>query len=264
MVQLSSTALLRLFERYPKCYLGLAQLIVPRLSPLFLFTDLCLEWQHADAGSVVCREGLQADASFVIIHGRLRAIQSKRVLAEIGPGESFGEAELFQEQPWPANLIAIRDAEYVRVPKDVFDLLLRSNPGASLQIARLISSRLLSASTGRIAGIKTLTIVPSGFGSMPAAEALCRRLYGSISAKEACTILTKSAAISALGKHTFTAYGKLKLLEWLNKQEDLNNLVIYLVDTPSSPWTLRCLRQVLLHGPIFDIDLLGGLYLFGS
>lgn len=260
LMHLSQTALMKLFEKEPKCYMALTKLIIPQLSPLVCFLDMNLEWLHINAGLAICEARAPADSLYIVIHGRLRSAimggnGETRILSEIGPGESYGESELFQDFNWPGTLFAVRDSELVRVPKDLFDLLVKSNPEASLRMAKVIANRTnVSADpmrAPRIATVKTLAILPNCAAASNAAELLCKRLHSAISRGEPCTILTKSTAISALGKHAFTAYGKLKLMEWLNRQEDMYRVVIYFADTPASPWTQRCLRQVPKTRPNF-------------
>ena len=253
LLHLTQNAVMRIFERRPKCYVSLAMKLLPRLSPLVCFVDMTLEWLHAHAGLALCETGTKADSLYIVIHGRLRlAGEAASVLAEIGPGETFGEAELFQDLPWPGTLHAVRYSELVRVPKDLFELLLRSRPEAGLRLAKVIASRLRSgcaAGTGpmggpRIATIRTLAILPASRRMASAAEELCRRLGAVIGRTDPCIVLTKADAVSEMGRHIFTAFGKIKLIEWLNLQEDMHRVVIYLADTPQSPWTYRCTRQV--------------------
>lgn len=252
LMHLSQTAVMKLFEKEQKCYMSLTKLIIPQLSPLVCFLDMNLEWLHTNAGLAICEARAPADSLYIVIHGRLRSAiigvdGETKILSEIGPGESYGESELFQDLNWPGTLFAVRDSELVRVPKDLFDLLVKSNPEASLRMAKVIANRTNIRDpmrAPRIATVKTLAILPNCASASNAAELLCKRLHSAISRGEPCTILTKSTAISALGKHAFTAYGKLKLMEWLNRQEDMYRVVIYFADTPASPWTQRCLRQV--------------------
>lgn len=255
LLHLSQNAVMRIFERRPKCHLSLAMRLLPRLSPLVCFVDMTLEWLHVNAGAALCETGNRADSLFIVIHGRLRLASPEdgTVLAEIGPGETFGEAELFQDLPWPGTLFAVRYAELVRVPKDLFELLLRGRPEAGLRLAKVIASRMRRGcsptansplGSPRIATIRTLAILPASNRMASAAEELCRRLGAVINQTDACIVLTKAAAVAEMGRHIFTAFGKIKLIEWLNLQEDMHRVVIYLADTPQSPWTYRCMRQV--------------------
>ncbi len=254
LLHLSHAGLMKIFERHPRSYVGLAKLILSRVSPLSCFVDLCLEWLHVEAGSAICEAGQKADSMYLVVHGRLRSAKEEptglKTLAEIGPGSSYGEHVLFQEGYWNGTLFAVRDSELVRVPKDLFDIVIRISPSAGVRMAKIIADRLSSCdhtsfiSTPKIATIKTLAIIPNSTSAYGTAESFCKRLYHTINNSEPCAVLTKSAAITALGKHIFTAFGKLKLLEWLNMQEDKNKIVIYFADTPNSPWTHRCIRQV--------------------
>ena len=49
----------------------------------------------------------------------------------------------------------------------------------------------------------------------------------------------------ALGaaRTAFNTVGALKLLAWLEEQEELHQVVLYLADTVNSPWMQRCVRQ---------------------
>ena len=57
-------------------------------------------------------------------------------------------------------------------------------------------------------------------------------------------VAAAAAAAAAAVEHTaFNAVGALKLLAYLEEQEELNRIVLYLADTVNSPWMQRCVRQ---------------------
>ena len=42
-----------------------------------------------------------------------------------------------------------------------------------------------------------------------------------------------------------------RLRTWLGHQEDNHRIVLYQADADVSPWTARCIRQVLVHAGLF-------------
>lgn len=250
VVHLTQAGILKIFEKYPRSYLELAKSIFPLLSPLVAFIDMNLEWLQVTAGSTICLADSKANSMYIVIHGRLCATKEDGSMqVEVGPGESYGESELFQDQNWTSNLYAVRDSELVRVPKDLFDVLTKLNPVASLKMAKILAAKLKNSSqvldgARKASTIKTIAIIPNSKSSVSLAELLTKKLHIVIRQTDTCIVLTKSYVAAELGKHSFTAFGQLKLIEWLNRQEDSNRIVIYMADSPDSPWTRRCLRQV--------------------
>jgi len=59
-----------------------------------------------------------------------------------GPGDSFGEPPLFIDKPYPANAVALTDAEVYILPKETFFRLLKENPEAHRDITSALSQRL--------------------------------------------------------------------------------------------------------------------------
>ncbi|MBO9583531.1 MAG: Crp/Fnr family transcriptional regulator [Flavobacterium sp.] len=57
-------------------------------------------------------------------------------------GQSFGEPPLFLNQKYPANAIAVENAEIFILPKDSFLKLLEENPKVSLKVIENLAQRL--------------------------------------------------------------------------------------------------------------------------
>ncbi|KAF2329551.1 Crp/Fnr family transcriptional regulator [Flavobacterium ginsenosidimutans] len=57
-------------------------------------------------------------------------------------GQSFGEPPLFLNQKYPANAIAVENAEIFILPKENFMKLLEENPKVSIQIIENLAQRL--------------------------------------------------------------------------------------------------------------------------
>jgi len=85
------------------------------------------------AGSAVVREGEAGDSLFLIVSGRLRvstrsADGAEVPLAELGPGEFFGEVALLTRRPRTATVTAITEAELLRLDHYTVDELRLRHP----------------------------------------------------------------------------------------------------------------------------------------
>lgn len=57
-------------------------------------------------------------------------------------GDSFGEPPILTGHPYPANAVALTDAEVMLLPRDSFFALLQRSPAASMAITRRLAERL--------------------------------------------------------------------------------------------------------------------------
>lgn len=103
------------------------------------------------AGERLFAAGDEADALYVVLSGRLRAVTDgddpPRVLRELGPGAAVGELALLTGERRSASVVAARDSTLLALDRDRFDRLLAERPGVALGIARELA-RLLQESGG--------------------------------------------------------------------------------------------------------------------
>src|SRR5581483_1368811 len=80
------------------------------------------------SGEVLCREGDQPQALYVLLSGELELrvgpAGAERRVATLTPGASFGERALLAVEPLPATLVVTRDATLVVLDKLQLDALL--------------------------------------------------------------------------------------------------------------------------------------------
>ena len=105
----------------------------------------------------IVREGGPGDAAFVIVSG-LVAVRHKDVdsgveflLAELGPGQMFGEMALITGKPRTATVVALEPTTCSVLERADFDRALAAHPGIGLALARMMAERL--ERTNRNAGI---------------------------------------------------------------------------------------------------------------
>jgi len=141
------------------------------------------------AGAAIISEGEAASALFIIESGKVsiqRADAKGVVLAQLGPGDFFGEMSILQEQPHAASVVALDAVRALRVDVAAFHGLLAEN----IEIAVLLMRRLvlrLKASEQRRVELE-MQISRLGAVAVPAAapagsEAITERLSAPSSAK---------------------------------------------------------------------------------
>jgi CRP-like cAMP-binding protein len=100
----------------------------------------------ADVGAVIVHQGDTADAFYVVVDGRTEVLRDGpagvQQVAEIGPGEFFGEAGLLRALPRSATVRARERAELLRVTRVGFDALVSGTEPRG-GIARAMVERLL-------------------------------------------------------------------------------------------------------------------------
>ena len=92
------------------------------------------------AGSVVVREGEPGDSLFLIASGRLRvSTKSDKgeeiILAELGPGDFFGEVALLTRRPRTATVTAVTESELLRVDQANLARLRQRHPNIDASLA---------------------------------------------------------------------------------------------------------------------------------
>ncbi|KAF8427767.1 hypothetical protein EV426DRAFT_588237, partial [Tirmania nivea] len=274
-------ALERIVDRHPVVLLTMAKRLTSLLPRLILHIDFALEWVQVDAGQVIYHQGDESDAIYIVLNGRLRGILDDKkgqmqVVGEFGQGESVGELEVLTETTRPATVHAIRDTELARFPKTLFNSLAMEHPGITIQISKIIASRMrtlidnplkgemagyspagitdrttassaspVKRGTNSTVNLRTVCILPVTAG-VPVAE-FGNRLSSAlqqVGIANGVTLLNQAVVLSHLGRHAFSKMGKLKLSGYLADLEEKFGMVLYVADTSvNSPWTQTCISQ---------------------
>jgi small-conductance mechanosensitive channel/CRP-like cAMP-binding protein len=98
------------------------------------------------AGEAIVREGASGRSLYLVISGRVEVEKEVRPgqsihVAELGPGEVFGEMTLFQGMPRSATVRALEDSRLLRVDRAGVRELLERDPDLLERFARLVNSR---------------------------------------------------------------------------------------------------------------------------
>jgi len=77
------------------------------------------------AGSLIVREGDEADSAYIITRGTCEAFRQqgdeRQVLRRMGPGETFGETGIFTARPRTASVAAVDDVVALVVTRDALE-----------------------------------------------------------------------------------------------------------------------------------------------
>jgi CRP-like cAMP-binding protein len=94
------------------------------------------------ADRVIARQGEIGTGFFVIVSGRVRVVRDGQILAQLGPGEFFGELSLLDRQPRVAQVVAEQPTTCLALPSWDFEQLLLEEPALTVSILRGIAGRL--------------------------------------------------------------------------------------------------------------------------
>ena len=99
-------------------------------------------------GAVIVREGVAADAAFVVLSG-LVAVRRKDpgsgmefLLAELGADQMFGEMGLLTRKPRTASVVALEATTCAGLERPVFEAVMRSLPAFALSLTAALAERL--------------------------------------------------------------------------------------------------------------------------
>jgi CRP/FNR family cyclic AMP-dependent transcriptional regulator len=94
------------------------------------------------AGHVIARQGEIGTGFFVVISGRVRVVRDGTRVAELGPGEFFGELSVLDRMPRNAMVAAEEATSCLALASWDFDAVLLEQPALTLAILRGVAARL--------------------------------------------------------------------------------------------------------------------------
>lgn len=111
---------------------------------------LCVQPVQVKAGETIFHQGESGDALYLIDEGNIKIIANGREgadeqapLAELGPGQSFGEMALLTGEPRTASAVAVNNSSLLKIDKVHFDELVDRSPRLRRAVEELNSQRLL-------------------------------------------------------------------------------------------------------------------------
>jgi len=106
-----------------------------------------LEEKHFDPQEIIVKEGDMGDSFYLILSGHVAVLKhdnkgDEYTMAELGPGDGFGEMALFFDQPRSATIKTFDEVTALELKRAIFKQLIEKYPQMHFQISRLIESRV--------------------------------------------------------------------------------------------------------------------------
>jgi CRP/FNR family transcriptional regulator, cyclic AMP receptor protein len=99
-----------------------------------------------EPGRTIVRQGEIGTGFYLIASGQAKVVRDGRTLAELGPGQFFGELSLLDQQPRIAQVVAETPTECLALASWDFESILASQPGVALSVLRGVARRLRAVS----------------------------------------------------------------------------------------------------------------------
>jgi PPM family protein phosphatase len=87
-----------------------------------------------EPGEVVVHEGEHGERMFVTLQGKLSVSTNNQTVAEIGPGEHFGEMALIRSRPRSATIRALVRSEVITLKRGDFFEIIRTEPHIAVKL----------------------------------------------------------------------------------------------------------------------------------
>lgn len=117
----------------------------PELTELKLAASSGIAEQHYEPGEEVFHQGELGDRMYIILAGRAEVVRSdngvERVLAQLGPGEYFGEMALLQKATRNATIRCTEPMNTLSIPQKEFNVLSSSLPQLKKSFEQKIETR---------------------------------------------------------------------------------------------------------------------------
>jgi CRP-like cAMP-binding protein len=94
---------------------------------------------------VIARQGEIGTGFFVVAEGRVRVIRDGEAVAELGPGEFFGELSVIDGAPRNAQVVAVEPTHCLGIASWDFEAILTEQPRVALAVLRAVVARLRRA-----------------------------------------------------------------------------------------------------------------------
>ncbi|MEH6758292.1 MAG: cyclic nucleotide-binding and patatin-like phospholipase domain-containing protein [Parasphingorhabdus sp.] len=173
--------------------------------------------QAVSGGEILVAQGHDADALYFVESGRFRVVVNKKhIVAHIEAGEAVGELAFFAGGKRTADVIATRDSMVLKVSRSAFDEIARNHPELTQAMLKLVSERLVVA-TSRAGAISTsmprvIALIPAGTSRLP--DGLLARLATAFEA-----VVKAGTPVIALDQGTCDAADASSYQSWLAEQE---------------------------------------------
>ncbi len=101
-----------------------------------------LERVHFSAGQQIFGQGEVGHLIYILISGKVRVHAGNLTLAELTPGQAFGEMAVLDSQPRSAAVTAIEDGQCWVLSQAQVHQVIGQNPAVAIALMRVLGARL--------------------------------------------------------------------------------------------------------------------------
>jgi CRP/FNR family cyclic AMP-dependent transcriptional regulator len=94
------------------------------------------------ADRVIARQGEIGTGFFIVVSGAVRVVRDGETIAELGPGQFFGELSVIDRQPRVAQVISSGPTSCLALASWDFEAVIAEQPSVALAILRELAGRL--------------------------------------------------------------------------------------------------------------------------
>ncbi len=98
--------------------------------------------QDFAAGQFIVRQGQIGTGLYIVVDGAVRVLRGSEELADLGPGDFFGEMSVIDQQPRTASVQAITDTRCLGLASWELLQLLQTDTALSLNLIRGLVARI--------------------------------------------------------------------------------------------------------------------------
>ncbi|KDO28163.1 hypothetical protein SPRG_06210 [Saprolegnia parasitica CBS 223.65] len=256
--------------------------VLRQYDPMVPMLDNFFEWIHLNSGDSLFHVGDECDSTYTLLTGRLRAIQDHvsttgaivKTSNELMKGATLCALDMLASRRSASTVYAIRDCQISKMPRVIFDYILRVYPDVLAHVTREVAYRSTNGSRSvpltlfspfRLLALpqsKTFPLLGTrNAGASPqlpvgtiavlaASKDACVHEFSSMLAKALNTLATTEVVSSQKAIEVFggqwrslSAIARSRMSNWLAEVESVNQLVLYEADTTLTEWTRLCIRQ---------------------
>jgi NTE family protein len=203
------------------------------------------------SGAILLRQDDISDDVYFVLSGRLHAFSEtesggRKILGEIGRGETIGELALFTGEPRSATIVAVRDSLLIKVTRAMIEHAIVRSPEIEMSILRTVIRRFRHRERERQpppvpVNVCILPITP---GTNSVEFATCLRDAQAAQAKPV-TVVTAEEIAARFGDVPIHSAGQRHdaLAAYVDQIEARSRAVYLAADGDDTAWTRFCLRH---------------------